>query len=70
MTHKSKPSALAIALENAQTLMNCYKVFKYLTEQFIASDIGRKMVIAATHHAHTIFTSDFCHKLGEFISGG
>jgi hypothetical protein len=70
MSQKTKPSPLAIALENAQTLMNCYKVFKYLTEQFIASDIGGKMLIAATHHAHTIFTSDFWHKLGQIISGG
>ncbi len=70
MTQPTKPSTFTIALANAQTLMNCYKVFKYLTEQFIASDIGGTMLIATTHHAHTIFTSDFWHKLGEIISGG
>lgn len=70
MTQKTKPPPLAIALANAPSLLNWYKLFKVGTEQFIASDIGGKMLIAATHHAHTIFTADFWHKLGEIISGG
>lgn len=70
MKQPTKPSMFAIALANAPALLNLYKFFKAGTEQFIASDIGGKMLIAVTHHAHTIFTSDFWHKLGETISGG
>lgn len=70
MSQKTKPSPLENALANAQTLMNCYKVFKYLTEQFIASDIGGKMLIAATHHAHTIQTWEIWPILGQIITGG
>lgn len=69
MKQPTKPSTFAIALANAPTLLTWYKFFKAGTGQFIASDIGGQMLIAATHHAHTIFTWDFWHKLGQMIVG-
>lgn len=70
MSQRSKPSPLAIALKNAPALLNWYKLFKAGTEQFITSDFGGQMLISATHHAHTIYTWDIWHKLGQIISGG
>lgn len=70
MSQKSKPSALAIALANAPTLLTWYKFFKVGTEKFITSDIGGQMLIAATHHAHTIQTWEIWPILGQIITGG
>lgn len=69
MKQPTKPSTFAIALANAPALLNWYNLFKAGTEQFIASDIGGQMLIVATHHAHTIYTWDFWHILGQIISG-
>jgi hypothetical protein len=70
MAQKTKPSPLTIALANAPALLNWYKVFKALTEQFVASEIGLKMLIAATHHVHIIHTWDIWHNLGQIFLGG
>jgi len=70
MSHKSKPSSLAIALANAPTLLNWYKFFKDVTEQFVASEVGGQMLIAAAHHAHTIHTWEIWPILGKIFLGG
>lgn len=70
MTHKSKPSPLAIALANAPALLNWYKLFKDLTEQFVASEIGGRLLIAAALHVHPIYTWDIWPILGKISIGG
>lgn len=70
MTHKSKPSALAIALANAPALLNWYKAFKDLTEQFVASEIGRQLLTAAALQVHPIYTWDIWPILGKSLFGG
>lgn len=70
MSHKAKPSSLTIALANAQTLLNCYKVFKYLTEQFVESEIGRQVLTAAALQVHPIYTWDIWPILGKILFGG
>jgi len=70
MAQKTKPSPLAIALANAPALLNWYKLFKDLTEQFVASDIGVQLLIAAALHIHPIYTWDIWPILGKYFIGG
>ena len=70
MTNKTKPSSLAIALANAPALLNWYKLFKAGTEQFVASEIGGKLLIAAALHVHPIYTWDIWPILGQIFIGG
>lgn len=69
MQDKSNPSPLAIALVNAPALLNWYKFFKALTEQFVASDMGGQIPIAVAIHAHTIHDWEIWSILGQMIIG-
>lgn len=70
MSQKTKPSPLAIALANAPALLNWYQFFKALTEQFVASEIGGQLLIAAALPIHPIYTWDIWPILGQIIFGG
>lgn len=70
MSHKSKPSVLAIALADAPGLLNWYKLFKELTEQFAASEYDAQLLIAAALHVHPIYTWSIWPILAKSLFGG
>ncbi|MBW3510608.1 hypothetical protein [Janthinobacterium sp. NKUCC06_STL] len=70
MKQPTKPSTCAIALANAPALLNWYKLFKDLTEQFVASEFGAQLLIAAALHVHPIYTWDIWSILGKSLFGG